>query len=250
VSRRRAAALGPPLRVSLLALSAALVAGCYPDAVSREGRDIGNLYRLFFVGGCVVAAIVWGLATVALIRFRRRRGRESQPAQVEGSTRLEIVWTAIPLATVLVLFGATYLTLNTVEARAPDPGVEVRVTAFRWGWGFDYPDASGTVIARVSGDVNSATEPELVVPVDEAIHFTLEANDVVHAFFVPRLLFKRDMIPGRVNSFDVTIETAGTYSGACAEFCGLFHDRMPFALRAVSRAEFEAWLASQPRPAP
>jgi cytochrome c oxidase subunit 2 len=146
---------------------------------------------------------------------------------------------------VLVLFGATWLTLNTVEARAPEPAVEVRVTAFRWGWQFDYPDPSGAIQVRVVGDVNAP--PELAVPVGETLHITLEATDVVHAFFVPRLLFKRDMIPGRVNAFDVTIETPGTYPGVCAEFCGLFHARMPFTLRAMPRAEFDAWLAAQPR---
>jgi cytochrome c oxidase subunit 2 len=234
----------------MLALAAMVVAGCYPEAVSREGRAIGDLYRLFFVGGCLVAGLVWVLATIAIIRFRRRASDTTPARQIEGSTRLELVWTAIPLLAVLILFGATYVTLGTVDARAPAPGVEVRATAFRWGWRFDYPDASGSVVARVTGDVNSPGPPELVVPVGEPIHLTLEANDVVHAFFVPRLLFKRDMIPGRVNSFDVTVETPGRYAGACAEFCGLFHDRMPFTFVAVSRAEYDAWLAAQPAPVP
>ena len=225
---------------AVLVFAALVVGGCFPQPVSREGREIGSLYQLFFVGGCIVAALVWGLATIAIIRFRRRSQDAELPRQVEGNTKLEVVWTAIPLVTVLILFGATYVTLNSIQARAPEPSIEVRVTAFRWGWQFDYP-ATGV---RIIGDVNAP--PEMVVPVGEPLHITLEAVDVLHAFYVPRLLYKLDMIPGRVNSFDITVETPGTYGGVCAEFCGTFHDKMPFTLRAVPRAEFDAWLAAQP----
>jgi cytochrome c oxidase subunit 2 len=89
------------------------------------------------------------------------------------------------------------------------------------------------------------------VPVGRPIRLTLAAQDVIHSFYVPVFLFKRDAVPGRESIFEFTVEEPGTYRGQCAEFCGVFHSRMPFSIRAVPEAEFVAWLADQPRsPAP
>jgi len=114
------------------------------------------------------------------------------------------------------------------------------VTAFRWQWEFDYPGSGVRVIG--GPDVPA----EMVVPAGEPIHIVLTATDVAHAFFVPAFLFKRDAIPGRVNEFDVTINEPGAYGGQCAEFCGVFHDRMLLTVRAVTRPDYDAWLAAQP----
>jgi cytochrome c oxidase subunit 2 len=85
----------------------------------------------------------------------------------------------------------------------------------------------------------------MVVPVGEPIHIVLTSADVDHAFYVPQFLFKRDAIPGHPNQFDVTITDPGTYNGQCAEFCGIYHDRMLLSVQAVSRAEYDTWLAAQ-----
>lgn len=225
-------------RVALLGVVAAVLAGgCYPAAATTQGREIGDLYRTFFAASIVVAAIVWSLATWALLRYRRRG--DVLPRQVTGNAALEIAWTAIPLATVLVLFALTFSTINSVQATAPEPGVKVEVTAFRWQWRFDYTDRNVSLIGTPE------REPVLVVPVGQPIHVTLTSVDVVHSFYVPAFLFKLDAIPGRRNQFDFHVETPGTYPGECAEFCGVFHTGMRFAVRAVSPAEFEQWLAAQ-----
>jgi cytochrome c oxidase subunit 2 len=83
------------------------------------------------------------------------------------------------------------------------------------------------------------------VPVDEPLRFTLTAADVQHAFFVPQFLFKKDMLPGRENVFEITIEEPGAYGGQCAEFCGTYHAKMPFTIRAVDRPSYDAWLSEQ-----
>jgi cytochrome c oxidase subunit 2 len=85
----------------------------------------------------------------------------------------------------------------------------------------------------------------MVVPAGEPIHILLTSVDVNHAFYVPAFLFKRDAIPGHPNEFDVTITEPGDYNGQCAEFCGVFHDRMLLTVRAVSRPDFDAWLAAR-----
>jgi cytochrome c oxidase subunit 2 len=89
--------------------------------------------------------------------------------------------------------------------------------------------------------------PEAVLPTGGPVRVVLTSPDVIHSFYVPEFLFKRDAIPGRTTSFDLTIERPGIYRGRCAEFCGLDHWRMRFTIRAVSPTEFEAWLAGQAR---
>jgi cytochrome c oxidase subunit 2 len=139
---------------------------------------------------------------------------------------------------VVGLFGLTLVALGRVDARAASPGVTVDVLAYRWQWRIDY---AGTGIS-VAGTPEQPAE--LVLPASEPVHIVLTSADVAHSFFVPQFLFKRDAIPGRSNEFDFTILEPGTYRGQCAEFCGVFHDRMLLVVRALPRAEFDAWLAS------
>lgn len=244
---RRRASLGAIAAVGLLA------AGCLPAPVTSEGRQIANLYAWFIAAAAVVAFIVVGLGAWSVIRYRGRR--EELPAQTHGNLRLEAVWTALPAVLVLALFGATLAVLGATEDVDEDtpPGADIAVTAFRWGWRFAYP--AEDVVVEGFGQPG----PEIVVPVGERIRLSLTAEDVIHAFYVPQFLFKRDTIPGRVNVVELTVEEAGTYRGQCAEYCGLYHARMPFTVRAVDRAEYDAWLAERrgrgpllvtPRPSP
>jgi cytochrome c oxidase subunit 2 len=229
-------------RAALVAAAALAVAGCLPAAASAEGRDVAALYTGFVAIAAVVGIIVFGGTTWSVLRYRRRRDEPpgTLPPQTHGSLRLESTWTAIPIITVLVLFGATLLVLNRMEATSDKPGAVIRVEAFRWGWAFQYPDLGITVSGIGSPG------PELVVPAGEPVRVTVTSADVVHSFYVPQFLFKRDAVPGRESSFDFTADT-GTYRGQCAEFCGIYHSRMPFTVRAVSRTEYDAWVASQPK---
>jgi cytochrome c oxidase subunit II len=216
-----------------------VVAGCLPTSVTDQGRVVNDLWNVFLVPAIVVAAIVWGLITIAILRFRRRASTPSEPPpQIAGHTGLEVVWTVIPIAIVAVLFFLTVGAVNRIYGRT-DGGIDVNVTAFRWQWQIDYP-ADGVSVVGLP-DVPA----EMVVPVGEPVHVTLTSPDVIHSFYVPVFLFKRDAIPGRPNTFEFTVEEEGTYRGQCAEFCGVNHDRMTFAVKAVQRADYETWLAAQ-----
>jgi cytochrome c oxidase subunit 2 len=236
VRGRRVAAVG--------ALLTALVAGCMPDPVTEQARAVRDLWSQFLIASVLVGGTVWVLITVALVRYRRpRRAPDAvaeMPRQTHGSTRLEIAWTAIPIVIILVLFALTMGALGRIDARSPG-SVTVQVDAFRWQWRFDYP---GTGVSVVGGP---DTPAELIVPAGEPIHFVLTSSDVDHSFYVPQFLFKRDAIPGFPNQFDITIDEPGVYRGQCAEFCGVFHARMLLSVRALSRADFDAWLATAPR---
>lgn len=229
-------------RVLVLAGATALLASsCMPQAATTQGQSTFNLYQVFFWAGAVVAGIVWILTTFAVLRYRRRGDARSDvlPSQVRDNGRLELLWTGLPVITVLVLFVFTVLTLNTVDAMAPNPDVTVDVVAFRWSWQFTY--AGQNVV--VDGD--STHVPELVVPAGQTVHIVLTSADVAHAFWVPAFLFKRDAIPGITNQFDFNVKQPGTWTGQCAEYCGLYHDQMTFVVRAMPAPQFEAWLAAR-----
>ncbi|HET7471801.1 MAG TPA: cytochrome c oxidase subunit II [Candidatus Limnocylindrales bacterium] len=214
--------------------------------MTDQAVAVRDLWAQFLIAAAVVGGAVWLLITVSIVRYGRRSavagpdGAAPQPPQLHGSTRLEIAWTLIPIAIVAVLFWLTLGALGRIDARGAG-GVTVEVTAYRWQWRFVYPELGVTV------EGGPDTPAEMVVPVGEPIHIVLTSADVAHSFYVPQFLFKRDAIPGQVNAFDVTIREAATYRGQCAEFCGVFHDRMLLSVRAVSRAEFDAWVASQPK---
>jgi len=230
-----------PGRLALLSVVVALlVGGCLPAAATAEGRQIGGLYDVFVVIAAGVFLLVYALATFAIIRYRvlRRRDR-GEPRQVEGNELIEAIWTAVPLLVVGGLFVGTLAVLSRTEARAATPAAEIHVRGFRWGWSFDYP-TEGVAVSGLG-----IPGPEVVVPTGQPIRFVISSDDVIHSFYVPRFLFKRDVIPGRENVFDVTVEEAGTYHGQCAEFCGVGHSAMPFTVRAVSPEDYTAWLASE-----
>ncbi len=223
-------------RLGALAIVAAATAGCLPAPRTTQAQDISSLYAIFLGAGIVVGAIVWVLATLAILRSRRRR--EGDPAQTHGNVRIEALWTAIPLVTVLALFVLTIQTLGTVDAKGSG-GVNLHVTAFRWQWQAMYPDLGVRIVGTVDRPL------EVVLPVGETVHVTLDSVDVNHAFYVPAFLFKRDAIPGSPTAFDLQVSAPGVYPGTCAEFCGVGHAQMPFTIRGVDRATFEAWLAGQ-----
>jgi cytochrome c oxidase subunit 2 len=221
--------------VAFVATVAFALAGCLPASTSTEGQSIGGLYTVFVVGGIVVATIVWGLTTWVLLRYRRRD--DTWPTQTRGNLKVEVVWTTIPLITVVGLFVLTLQTLNTVQAGAQG-AVQLQVTAFRWGWEATYPATNRTLVGTQDHPL------EIVLPVDAPIEIRLESRDVNHAFFVPAFLFKRDAIAGRPSVFNLRIAQPGTYGGECAEYCGILHAQMPFTVRGVTASEFQSWLAS------
>lgn len=213
-----------------------VVAGCISNPATSQGREMADLYRVFVIVGVVIAAIVWSVATWSILRYRRRS--DALPRQTEGNTRVEIIWTVLPLLTVLILFGLTVRALTAVEATGAG-GIDLQVTAFRWQWSVAYPGSNVSIVGTPDAPL------EIVLPVGEPVHVTLASTDVAHAFYVPAFLFKRDAIPGRPTTFDLNIEKAGVYDGHCAEFCGNFHDEMLFTIRALAPDEFRSWLASQ-----
>ncbi|MFN2488318.1 MAG: cytochrome c oxidase subunit II [Actinomycetota bacterium] len=214
---------------------------CAPEASDVQGGAVRDLYGFFFIVASGVFLIVVGLISWSLIRYREKPA-DGLPKQFHTNIKLEILWFAIPQALVIALFIFSLATLGDTRDAPAEPELTVRVEGFRWGWRFTY----------VPEDVVLNSEPErpaeLVLPVGERIEFELLSDDVIHSFYVPSFLIKRDTIPGEVNHLSVTLEEEGTFRGVCAEFCGLLHDQMNFTVRAVPGDSFESWLSEQETP--
>lgn len=238
--------------VGLLAAVVFIAAGCQaampPEAVTDQGKQISDLYTLVFAVAAVVFFVVEGLIIWSVLRYRRRPGQSALPAQTHGNLALELVWTAIPLVTVVALFVASWGVLDSVDARDESKAeVKVEVVAYQWQWKFGYPDDA----IEIYGTADAP--PELVLPINKRAQVTLVAQDVNHAFYVPQFLFQRDAVPGHVNVFQFTPNKIGTFSGQCSHFCGLLHHAMVFSVKVVSDADYAAWIASSkstPAPSP
>jgi plastocyanin len=118
------------------------------------------------------------------------------------------------------------------------------VTGFQWQWTFEYQDAG---VALTGTGRNG---PTMGLPINERVRIRLHATDVIHSFYVPQFLYKKDAVPGRVNEFDVVVQQTGTFGGQCAEFCGLSHTDMLFTVQAMERADYDAWLVEQAQAEP
>jgi cytochrome c oxidase subunit II len=217
-----------------------------------------SLYNIVFAIGAAVFVLVEVLIVFTVFRYRRKPGDETLPPQIHGNNLVEVIWTAIPTAIVLFLFVMSWQTLNTVQAM-PGSNVFVRAVAARFQWRFDYLDGPDGPNAKVvfSQALPVGADGGLTLPVAEPVTVTLKSEDVIHAFYVPKFLFKRDAVPGKENIFSFTVEEPGTYRGQCAELCGAFHGSMVFEVHALPRAEYDTWLKTQvdkanatPAPAP
>jgi cytochrome c oxidase subunit II len=217
-----------------------------PGGATRQGQDIFDLWHVFMVTGIVVGAIVYGLIAWSLIRYRRRKSdaADALGRQFRVNVPLEIIYTGIPIVIVVVLFVLSYRTEDKVDALTPAPDVTLHAQAFAWGWRFSFDDpAAFTVVSDPSGE--GVPGPTIELPRGRTVRVVLTSDDVIHAFWVPEFLFKRDAIPGRVTSFDLTPSRDGTYHGVCAEFCGLNHAYMTFTVKVVDPTTFDAWAAAR-----
>jgi cytochrome c oxidase subunit II len=241
----------PARSLAALVALALLLAGCAalepPAAVTAQGQDTRNLYDFVFIIAVVIFFLVEGLIVFAVIRYRRKPTDTELPPQIHGNSVLEVIWTVIPTLLVVVMFVFSWQTLNQVDAVSPTPALTVRAVAAQFQWQFDYLAPDGKTVQFTQ------QAPELDLPVGVDVHVILRSKDVIHAFYVPKFLFKRDVVPGRDNNFDFTIDPADvnqTFRGQCAEFCGTFHSTMLFSVKALSPADFQAWLTQQIASAP
>lgn len=236
---------------------AVTVSGCSVDEVLRFGWPVGitpeaeqmrELWTWTVLAALAVGVLVWGLIFWSVAFHRKKKGDDELPRQFQYNVPLELFAVVLPTIMVCVLFFFTATTEVSVLAEEKDPDVTVDVVAFQWNWEFKYPEEQNAEGEAVS-TVGSSTEiPLLVLPTDRRIQFNLESTDVIHSFWVPELLFKRDVFPrpeknNQDNTFQVTsIDKEGAFVGRCAELCGTYHSVMNFELRALSPDKYEEYI--------
>ena len=225
-----------------------LLTGCSsrggaPDPATTQGEDVLDLWRILLGAGIALGALVTGLVLWSVVRYRRPRSAapDDLPKQTDANVPIEVFYTVVPLIIVAVLFGVTMRTQNRVTKESDSSDLAVEVTGFQWGWRFRYP-AQGVTI---TGDANNP--PTLTLPVGANVRLRLVAADVVHSFFVPAFLVKKDLIPGVDNSLEIRPTEPGRFPAVCAEFCGLDHWRMTFDVEVLSPEAFQAFVADQQR---
>jgi len=203
--------------------------------VTKEGRDTLNVWYGSFTTACIVGGIVIVLILWAALWYHRR-SPDQLPRQVRYNLPIEVLYTLIPVVIVAVLFYFTAIRENDMD-HFKGSKLNVGVVGFQWSWQFNYLNDGLSVTGR------PGEPPQLVLPVGEKIHFYETSPDVIHAWWVIPFLFKRDVVPGRVNEFALTVTKTGVFQGKCTEYCGVDHDRMLFTVRAVDQATYQSWLA-------
>jgi cytochrome c oxidase subunit 2 len=187
---------------------------------------------------------VFSLLVYAVVKFRKRpTTNEQEPAQVYGSTQLELAWTVIPILIVTTLFLASARVIASIQnAPRPESAIEVTVTGHQFWWEYRYPG------------LKVVTANELHVPVSDPRHptptfLTLLSADTDHSFWVPRLAGKTDLIPNHPNSMWMDPHQTGLFLGQCAQYCGTQHAKMLLRVYVQTREDFDRWVEEQARPA-
>lgn len=205
-----------------------------PKAASAQAVPIDRMFNLEFTAIAFLFSLIVVFMLYSIVVFRRKKGDMTDARHIEGNTRLEVVWTVIPLIMVLGLaFLGSQALAETVRI---DPGaLEVNVIASQWSWRFDYPEAG-------------VTSNELRLPDNQQALLHLSSNDVIHSFWVPEFRVKQDALPGGkefVRDLRITPTEIGEYKVRCAELCGLNHAYMEAPVIVMARADFDAWIAQE-----
>lgn len=227
LARRFASVLG---LTALLALTAACDAPMSTAVIKGSDNEAiwGPYMLIMWLAGAVFVVIMILTAALTLM-FRERPGRQAQ--QIHGNTRLEVIWTMIPVAIVVAMAVPTISTIQTQAAPPPADALKVVAIGHQWWFEFQYPD------------LGISTANELRIPEGKPVHFELRTVDVIHSFWVPQLAGKVDMVPGHTNFITFSANTARPepYLGQCAELCGFSHANMRFRVFVDTPTDFDAW---------
>ncbi|MEO7773755.1 MAG: cytochrome c oxidase subunit II [Steroidobacteraceae bacterium] len=234
-----------------------------PPGVTAMSQRIYGLHMTIFWWCVAIAIAVFGVMIYSLVKFRRSVGAVPDSTLVH-STKVEIIWTVIPVIILVIMAVPAARTLIQLEDTS-NTELTVKITAYQWKWQYDYLDQGVSYFSTLARDSDAARQLEsgtdvftvphyllnvdhpFVVPVGTKVRLLLTAQDVIHAWWVPDLAVKKDAIPGFVNEawFEIQADKPGLYRGQCAELCGRDHGFMPIVVDARSKEDFAAWIKAQ-----
>ncbi|TDE13586.1 cytochrome c oxidase subunit II [Jiangella asiatica] len=202
-----------------------------PEPATEETPLVGDLWIGAWIAAFAVGFLVWGLILWAVIAYRRRN--DQLPKQTRFNIPIEFLYTVAPLFIIAPLFYFTADHQDQITDTSAEPDIVVNVIGQQWSWTFNYVDED----VHEVGTIND--RPTLYLPIGQTVRFDLESPDVIHSFWIPSFYMKQDVIPGHPNSFQVTPDREGTYTGRCAELCGAYHQSMLFTVEVVSEQEYQ-----------
>ncbi len=259
------------LKAAFVSLSALLASVAHADwgglnmtqGVSILSKEIYGLHMTIFYWCIAIGVVVFGVMIYSLIKFRKSQGAKPDTTLVH-STKVEIIWTVIPIMILVAMAIPTARGLIKIEDMG-NVALNIKVTGYQWKWEYEYLNQNVRFFSTLKRDSNEArqlgsgvdpaTVPHylldvdnaLVIPAGTKIRFLLTAQDVIHAWWVPAFGMKKDAIPGYVNEIWVQVDAdkVGTYRGQCAELCGQDHGFMPIVVEVKSPADYDVWLRAK-----
>lgn len=196
------------------------------SGASNYAESVDNV--MFFITSISVVMLIGMTFFMILFVIKYNRKRHPVASQIEGNTFLEILWIVLPTILVMIMFYYGYA--NFIKLRENTPSqFTVNVTAFQWGWKFNY--------------ANGVTTDTLYIPLEKTTKLEMKSNDVIHSLYIPAMRIKEDVLASQVNYIVLTPKFADSYDIACAEYCGLRHAYMYTKLVVMPQAEFDKWLS-------
>ena len=221
--------------------------------VTDISENVYELHMTIFFICCVIGVIVFAIMLWALIHHRKSKG--AVPAQFHESTKVEILWTAIPFVILIAMAVPATKTLIAMED-ASKADLTIKVTGSQWKWHYEYMGEDVEFYSMLATSQDEITnladknpnyllevDKPLVLPINKKIRFLMTSDDVIHSWWVPDFAVKKDANPGFINETWTNINEEGIYRGQCAELCGKDHGFMPVVVEAKSEADFKVWLA-------
>jgi len=221
--------------------------------VTDISNNVYQLHMTIFLICCVIGVIVFAIMFWALIHHRKSKG--AVPAQFHESTKVEILWTAIPFVILIVMAIPATKTLIAMED-ASKADLTIKITGSQWKWHYEYmgedvefysmlatPQNEITNLADKNPNYLLEVDKPLVLPINQKVRFLMTSDDVIHSWWVPDFAVKKDANPGFINETWTNINEVGTYRGQCAELCGKDHGFMPVVVEAKTEEDFKTWLA-------
>ena len=223
--------------------------------VTDVSSNVYDLHMIIFYICCIIGAIVFGAMFWSIFHHRKSKG--VTPANFHESTKVEIIWTAIPF---VILIGMAIPATKTLMAMedTTDADLTVQVTGSQWKWHYKYFDHEleyYSLLATHTEEIQNQRDKSenyllevdrpLVIPVGKKVRFLITSDDVIHSWWVPEFAVKKDANPGFINEAWTRVNEPGIYRGQCAELCGKDHGFMPVVVIAKPVDEFNAWVKEQ-----
>lgn len=224
-----------------------------PNVTTKTGM-VSSLWVNSWIVLLLVGIVVWGLIIWCVVVYRRRKGQTGLPVQLRYNMPIEIFYTVVPLILIIGFFAYTAQDQDTIETPWAHPDETILVEGKQWSFDFQYTKEdvydvgiqaqADTSSGALPGAVVESELPTLYLPVNKKTTIELQSRDVIHSFWVPAFLYKKDIIPGHPNYMYIEPTRIGTYEGKCAELCGEYHSAMLFQVKVVSDADYAAYLTT------